>query len=98
MTELKLSKIIGARNTPFIASRTDGTVRRIIYNRPEKSNAFNLEMYMKMSELIHDANKDPDIKFIVIVGEGKNFCTGNDLTNFQDPAFEAFTVNVIFYK
>lgn len=48
--------------------------------------------------MIHDADQDGDIKFIVIVGEGKNFCTGNDLTNFSDPVFEGFTVNVKFLK
>lgn len=87
MTELKLTKIVGSRNTPFVISRTEGNVKKIIYNRPNKSNAFNLEMYMRMTEMIHDANKDIDIKFIVILAEGKNFCSGNDLTNFSDPVF-----------
>jgi enoyl-CoA hydratase/carnithine racemase len=42
-------------------------------------------MYSKLELFINEANKDHSVKFIVICGEGDNFSTGNDLTNFTDP-------------
>lgn len=57
----------------------------IKFNRPKRYNAFTLDMYVTLTELIHEAEKNDEIKFIVLMGEGGNFSSGNDLTNFTSP-------------
>ena len=85
MAELIIEKILTSRKNNYIATESEGSIRYIIYNRAEKSNAFTLEMYQKLEKAITAANKDQTIKFIVIYGKGKNYTTGNDLANFLDP-------------
>lgn len=87
MSEFPLNKIVSARNNDYIITESEGSIRYIIFNRPQKSNAFKAEMYVKLDQCVAEANKDRTIKFIVIVGNGKNFTTGNDLNNFTDPDF-----------
>lgn len=41
-------------------------------------------MYYTLANLIIYANKNEDIKFIVIRGSGGNFSSGNDLGNFMN--------------
>ena len=55
----------------------------ITLNRPKKMNSFSLDMYRKVQNLLNDANVDPSVKAIVLQGEGKLFCSGNDLSNFM---------------
>ena len=42
-------------------------------------------MYYILVNMIKKANRDQNVKFIVISGKGGNFSSGNDLTNFTDP-------------
>jgi enoyl-CoA hydratase/carnithine racemase len=56
----------------------------IILNRPEKRNALTRAMYAGIAEGINKAENDSMIKVILIYGNGKCFCAGNDLRDFQD--------------
>lgn len=42
-------------------------------NRPEKRNALSIEMARDLVEALKDAENDPDIKAVIISGEGKIF-------------------------
>jgi enoyl-CoA hydratase/carnithine racemase len=57
----------------------------IKYNRPKRYNAFTIDMYLTLTEAINSAQTREDIKFIVLMGEGGNFSSGNDLSNFTLP-------------
>lgn len=59
-------------------------VFHIIFNREEKRNALTRAMYAGIAEGIDDAEKDPNARVILIYGNGKCFCAGNDLKDFQD--------------
>ncbi|GAA0314871.1 enoyl-CoA hydratase-related protein [Oceanobacillus oncorhynchi subsp. oncorhynchi] len=48
-------------------------------NRPEKRNALSIEMARGLVEALKDAEKDSDIKAVIISGEGKIFSAGGDL-------------------
>lgn len=48
-------------------------------NRPESLNSFNLEMLTGITDLIIDAENNPEIKVIVISGAGRSFCAGGDV-------------------
>ena len=43
--------------------------RIITFDRPEKKNAFNEEMLLRMSEIIQDAEKNLQIRTIIITSK-----------------------------
>jgi enoyl-CoA hydratase/carnithine racemase len=91
-----MEAIIKKRKNNFIKVHKEGHIQYIIYNRPEKSNAFTVDMFYNATNAIRSANQDGSIKFIVIYGEGRSFSTGNDLFNFADPDFDDFAPIVLF--
>ena len=65
--------------------QTDG-VLHIVLARPERRNALTLEMYAALADALVRANTDSSIRVLLISGEGKTFCAGNDLSSFlQNP-------------
>ena len=70
------------------AAREDD-VLRITLARPEKRNAFSAEMRDGLVEALRVAACAPEIREIVLEGEGPAFCSGGDLDEFgelPDPA------------
>ena len=67
-----------------ITTKSKNGVFHITFNRPEKRNALTRAMYSGLAEGIDKAEKDPNIRVILIYGNGKCFCAGNDLKDFQD--------------
>jgi 2-(1,2-epoxy-1,2-dihydrophenyl)acetyl-CoA isomerase len=55
-------------------------VKRITFNRPERRNAVDLEMFAAFAEAINAAATD-ESRVIVITGAGDSFCAGLDLTS-----------------
>ena len=51
----------------------------ITLNRPEKHNAMSEPMRARLAELIHEAERDDEVRVIVIRGNGKSFCSGNEI-------------------
>ena len=54
----------------------------ITLNRPDKKNALTRNMYAAISELIRQADTDPELRVLVITGAGGEFTAGNDLNDF----------------
>ena len=61
-----------------------GQTAIITLNRPEKLNAFNREMALKMQEALRRCSED-DIRCVLITGAGKGFSAGQDLAEVADP-------------
>jgi len=57
-------------------------VMTLTLNRPEKQNALNLAIYDGLTEALNQAEQDPQIRAVCIRGEGKSFCSGNDIGDF----------------
>jgi peroxisomal 3,2-trans-enoyl-CoA isomerase len=55
----------------------------ITLNRPKKKNAFNMEMYVELTNAINKASTTSDAKVILLTAEGDYFSSGNDLSNFS---------------
>ncbi len=51
----------------------------ITLNRPEKHNAMSVPMRARLAELVHEAERDNEVRVIVIRGNGKSFCSGNEI-------------------
>lgn len=54
-------------------------------NRPEVFNSFNQKMAFALQDALKKAADNEGIRAIVIVGEGKAFCAGQDLAEATDP-------------
>jgi len=48
-------------------------------NRPEVYNAFNEQMKSDLQDALKDCEKDKEVRVVIITGEGKAFCSGQDL-------------------
>ncbi|MBR9859240.1 2-(1,2-epoxy-1,2-dihydrophenyl)acetyl-CoA isomerase [bacterium] len=54
-------------------------VTTITLNRPDRFNAFNNEMSFELQDALKAAKRDAETRVIVLTGEGKAFCSGQDL-------------------
>ena len=62
-------------------------------NRPEKLNAFNMQMLDDMLDAIDYANTNDNIKSLVITGSGRAFCAGADLSFGEKTFHKSFDTN-----
>lgn len=53
----------------------------ITINRPEVYNALNVQGKLDIIKAIREANKDHNVRSIVLTAEGKAFCSGQDLND-----------------
>lgn len=60
----------------------NGGVLHIRINRPEKKNALNRAMYLKMTEALQEGDRNPQVKVAIITGTADSFTAGNDLKDF----------------
>lgn len=70
---------------PILLQKANG-IARITLNRPKSFNSFNREMALKFQSVLDDCNIDSSVRSIVITGEGKAFCAGQDLVEVTDQA------------
>ena len=62
-----------------------GGICLITFNRPKVYNSFNKPMAMALQETLDECAIDENIRVIVLKGEGKAFCAGQDLAEVTDP-------------
>jgi len=62
-----------------ILAAREGKALRLIMNRPQVHNAFNAEMIRELAVAFDGAEKDPDVRLVVLTGAGESFCAGADL-------------------
>lgn len=53
-------------------------------NRPDKLNAFNSVMIREITASLKEANKDPQVRCLMITGAGRGFCSGQDLADVNE--------------
>jgi len=54
-------------------------VATITFNRPERMNTISGPMLNALSERLLEADRDPEVRCIVITGNGRAFCAGLDI-------------------
>lgn len=75
-----------------VASRKDGPIAWIKLNRPERLNAMNGQLVDELASALAKAEADIDTRVIVLHGEGRAFCSGDDLKDLEaQTASEAAT-------
>ena len=75
-------------------SRDERGVGTLTLNRPEIHNAFNDDLIAEVRDCFSQAEKDSDLRVMVITGEGKSFCAGADLNWMKAMKNYSFDENV----
>ena len=66
-----------------IKTELQDNVLRICIDRPEKKNALTVAMYTAMAEAVEQGEANPDVRVILLHGNGDSFTAGNDLQDFM---------------
>jgi 2-(1,2-epoxy-1,2-dihydrophenyl)acetyl-CoA isomerase len=64
---------------PAVLVHIESAVQRITLNRPERLNAFNLELHAGLAAAFDQAEGDASIRALLVTGNGRGFCAGADL-------------------
>ena len=66
---------------PLVNLESDGPVRTIRLNAPERRNALDLDLLAELATAIETVKGDADARALIVAGAGKSFCAGADLDN-----------------
>ena len=61
-------------------------IARITLNRPKSFNSFNREMALDLQKTLDECHANEAVRVIVLTGEGRAFCAGQDLVEVTDQA------------
>jgi enoyl-CoA hydratase/carnithine racemase len=64
-----------------------GPVGVITLTRPDLLNALTFEVYRELTDLFFELEKEPQVKSVVITGEGRGFCSGGDVNSIIGELF-----------
>jgi len=73
----------------IIYEKEDG-IATIKLNRPQVLNAMNKQLWLDFQAALEDVKNDPDIKVLIVTGEGRAFSTGADLKDSKDRTIEQY--------
>ncbi|MGB5423924.1 MAG: enoyl-CoA hydratase/isomerase family protein, partial [Desulfobacterales bacterium] len=65
-------------------------VATIKLHRPKVLNAMNIQMWRDLQSALDDVKNDPQIKVLIITGEGRAFSTGADLKESKTRSLEEY--------
>jgi 2-(1,2-epoxy-1,2-dihydrophenyl)acetyl-CoA isomerase len=68
-----------------IEIKIENNIAWIYLNRPDVFNSFNREMALSLQTILNDCANDTKVRAIVITGNGKAFCAGQDLKEVTTP-------------
>jgi enoyl-CoA hydratase/carnithine racemase len=63
----------------FLYQQSANGVATIRLNRPERLNALTFEVYRELTDTFAALRDEPDVRVVVITGEGRAFCSGGDV-------------------
>lgn len=63
----------------LVLTRRDGAVLHLSLNRPDSRNALNGKVRRALHEAFAQAEADPQVRAVLVTGEGRNFCAGADI-------------------
>lgn len=68
-----------------ILLKIENKIAYITFNRPEVFNSFNREMALKLQDTLDACQINDEVRAIVLTGNGKAFCAGQDLKEVTSP-------------
>jgi enoyl-CoA hydratase/carnithine racemase len=67
----------------LVGTEDRGAVRHLILQRSEKRNAFNAELIADLGHALEAATADPEVRVVVVRGDGAMFSSGMDLNDLR---------------
>jgi enoyl-CoA hydratase len=77
-------------NYECIIYEKDQGIAKIKLNRPNVLNAMNKQLWLDFQAALDDVKNDPQIKVLIITGEGRAFSTGADLKESKTRTLEEY--------
>lgn len=62
----------------------DGPVMKVTLNRPSTRNALSPTMVAELANAFEQARDDAEVRVVVLMGAGGNFCAGGDLKSMEE--------------
>ena len=69
-------------SSPAVLYEKDGSIAIVSLNRPAQLNAYNVEMRDDLYEILQAVRDDPEVRVMILRGEGPAFSTGGDVSEF----------------
>lgn len=69
---------VGRSFETMLLEKEDG-ILTLTLNRPDRLNAFNLEMAKEWLLALDEIDSDDDVRAVIVTGAGRGFCAGADL-------------------
>ena len=71
--------------TDAVLIERDGDIATVVFNRPEKLNAFTKAMWKRLGQVVNELSLDTGLRCIVFRGAGdRAFSPGNDISEFAN--------------
>lgn len=72
----------------LVTSRTEDHLHFVTINRPEKRNALTLEMIELLAAAVREADEKPQVRAVILSGEGSMFSAGIDVMSLASDRAE----------
>mgnify|MGYP000543838784 FL=1 len=66
-----------------LLTETEEGIRTLIFNRPEKKNAFDAELWAMFRDELNLASDDPEVYSVIVTGSANTFSSGVDLNSMM---------------
>ena len=80
-------------NEPFDVAMDRAGIAQVTINRPKRANAINPALAASLLEAFDWLAKDPKLRVLMLLGNGRTFCAGLDLKAMTDTASASFEAN-----
>jgi enoyl-CoA hydratase/carnithine racemase len=71
-------------SSPTVYTQLHDSVMHIVMNRPDKKNALTHEMYLALIDAIEQAERNANVRVMLMRGAGGCFTSGNDLNDLLE--------------
>ncbi|RTR29834.1 enoyl-CoA hydratase-related protein [Deinococcus radiophilus] len=71
--------------TALVLTRDQAGVRTLSLNSPDRLNALTAALATQLLTALQAAAQDPGVRVVVLTGEGRGFCAGQDLSEVAGP-------------
>jgi len=76
-----------------IRSEKEGALGWLVFDQPERRNAVSVEMWQELPDAVRTLADDPDVRVVVLRGEGDAFVAGADVSQFAERRTEGGDVS-----
>ena len=59
-------------------------IANLVLSRPDELNTMSRDFWIELGDVLHEINKDSEVRVVVMSSTGKHFCAGMDLNAFSN--------------